>query len=163
MPAIEPASPADAPALARVFIRCWRDAYRGVVADEILDALAEDDAERRWRALVADHRVLVVRDGDGVAVGMVRFGADEEDPRLGHVFSLYVDPVASGAGVGRALLARACAELASAGFSHATLWVFEANERALRFYGAAGWSPTGRKRVEAEWHAPELQLATEVG
>ncbi|HEY2372882.1 MAG TPA: GNAT family N-acetyltransferase [Gaiellaceae bacterium] len=162
MLAIEPASPADAPALATVFVRCWRDGYRGVVADQILDALAVDDAERRWHTLVAEHRVLVARDGDGSAVGMVRFGADEDDPRLGHVFSLYVDPAASGAGVGRALLVHACAELASSGFSRATLWVFEANERALRFYRANGWAPTGRTRVEPEWLAPELQLATEL-
>lgn len=157
---IEPATPADTPALARVFVRCWRDAYRGVVADEILDALAVDDAEQRWRALVP--HVLVARDDDGAAIGMVRFGADEDDRELGHVFSLYVDPAASGAGVGRALLARACAELASAGFSRATLWVFEANARAIRFYRQAGWSPTGRTRVEDEWQAVELQLAREL-
>lgn len=160
MALIEPASPADAPALARVFIRCWRDAYRGVVADEILDALAVEELELRWRTLVP--RVLVARDGVGAAIGMVRFGADEDDPQVGHVFSLYVDPASSGAGAGRELLARACGELSSAGFARATLWVFEANERALRFYRAAGWSPTGRTRVEEEWRARELQLATEL-
>lgn len=159
MPAVDPATPADAPALARVFVRCWLAAYRGVVSDEILDGLTVDDAERRWRSLVP--RVLVARDA-GTPIGMVRFGADEDDRDLGHVFSLYVDPDASGAGIGRALLARACAELADAGFARATLWVFEANERAIRFYRAAGWSPTGRTRVEPEWQALELQLAAEL-
>jgi len=161
MPTIEPATQADAPALARVFVRCWRDAYRGVVADAIVDALDPAGEERRWGALVAEHRVIVAREG-GVAVGMARFGADADDPARGHVFSLYVDPAAAGAGVGRALLGRACDELAGGGFATATLWVFAANERARRFYDAAGWTETGRTRVEPEWQALELELATEL-
>jgi|SRR5690242_9261107 len=161
MPAIESAGQQDVPALARVFVRCWRDAYRGVVADEIVDALDAAEEERRWSGLVGEHRILVARE-EGVAVGMVRFGADEDEPLRGHVFSLYVDPSASGAGVGRALLARAVEELAAEGFASATLWVFSANERALRFYRAAGWRETGRTRVEPEWQALELELRTEL-
>lgn len=158
---IEPATFADAPAIAGVFVRCWRDAYPGVVADEILAALDPAEEERRWRVLVAAHCVLVARVA-GKVVGVVRFGGDEEDARRGHVFSLYVDPAESGGGVGRALLGRACEELAADGFRRATLWVFAANERALRFYRAAGWSPTGRTRTEPAWRALELELATEL-
>jgi ribosomal protein S18 acetylase RimI-like enzyme len=161
MPTIEPATKADVPALARVFVRCWRDAYRSVVAHEIVDALEVASEERRWGALVGEHRVLVARD-DGVAIGMVRIGADADDPARGHIFSLYVDPSASGAGVGRAMLGRACDELAAEGFASATLWVFAANERARRFYKAADWNETGRTRVEPAWQALELELATEL-
>jgi ribosomal protein S18 acetylase RimI-like enzyme len=157
MPTIEPATAADAPALARVFLRCWRDAYPGVVPDRILEGLDPGDERRRWEELVAAHRVLVAR-ADGDVVGMVRFGPDEENPERGHVFSLYVDPAASGAGLGRALLGRACEELSAGGFGHATLWVFAGNERGLRFYRSAGWAPNGRTRVEPEWEALELQL-----
>jgi ribosomal protein S18 acetylase RimI-like enzyme len=161
MPAIEPAGQQDVPALARVFVRCWRDAYRGVVADEIIDSLDPAREERRWSALVGEHRVLVARE-EGVAVGMVRFGADVDDPRRGHVFSLYVDPEAAGAGVGRALLGHAVDELTAQSFASATLWVFAANERALRFYRAAGWTETGQTRIEPEWQALELELVTEL-
>jgi ribosomal protein S18 acetylase RimI-like enzyme len=95
---------------------------------------------------------------EGAPVGMTRFGADPDDPACGHVFSLYVDPGCSGTGVGRALLAHGVRELASRGFTAATLWVFAGNERGLRFYRANGWAPTGATRVEPEWQAPELQL-----
>ena len=96
---------------------------------------------------------------ESAAVGMIRFGPDADDPSRGHVFSLYVDPAAAGAGIGRALLEQAVRELAGRGFRTATLWVFAANARALRFYRAGGWEPTGETRVEPEWRAPELQLA----
>jgi ribosomal protein S18 acetylase RimI-like enzyme len=158
---IEPATAADAPALAAVFLNCWRTAYRGIVDDAIIDRLDASGVEARWRRLVAGHRVLVAR-VDGAAVGMIRFGADEDDPTRGHVFSLYVDPSAAGRGTGRSLLARATGELAAADYRTATLWVFAANERALRFYRAAGWKPTGATRVEPEWRALELQLAAQL-
>jgi ribosomal protein S18 acetylase RimI-like enzyme len=158
---IEPATTADAPALATIFLRCWQTAYRGIVDDEIIEGLDPVQVERWWRTLAAEHQVLVAR-GDGTPVGMVRFGADQEDSTRGHVFSLYVDPASAGAGVGRMLLARATAELAAAGYRTATLWVFADNERAMRFYNAAGWRPTGTSRIEPEWRALELQLATEL-
>jgi len=108
--------------------------------------------------LIGGGEVVVARVG-AAPVGMTRFGADPDDPSRGHVFSLYVDPAASGAGIGRELLAHGVDALAARGFEAATLWVFAANERAIRFYRANGWAPTGATRVEPEWQAPELQLA----
>jgi ribosomal protein S18 acetylase RimI-like enzyme len=155
---LERARAADAPALAEIFLRCWRTSYRGVVADDIVDALEPESLRHWWAALIGGGDVVVAR-VEGAAVGMIRFGADPDDPSRGHVFSLYVDPAAAGGGVGRTLLEEAVRELAARGFRSATLWVFAANERALRFYRAAGWEPTGGTRVEPEWRAPELQLA----
>jgi ribosomal protein S18 acetylase RimI-like enzyme len=158
---IEPATTDDAPELAAIFLDCWRTTYRGIVEDEIIDRLDPHEIEARWQRLVDEHEVLVAR-VDRTAVGMVRFGADEDDPSRGHVFSLYVEPSASGHGTGRSLLEQATRELAAAHFRTATLWVFAANGRALRFYRAAGWEPTGETRVEREWRALELQLAVQL-
>jgi ribosomal protein S18 acetylase RimI-like enzyme len=159
--AVRAARAGDAARLAEIFLRAWRDAYRGVVADEIIDGLQPAELERWWTSLVTEHDVVVAVRNDE-PVGMARFGADLDDASRGHLFSLYVDPTASGAGVGQTLLAHVSAQLAAAGYTHATLWVFAANERALRFYRAAGWEPTGEERVEEEWGALEVQLAIEL-
>jgi ribosomal protein S18 acetylase RimI-like enzyme len=156
------AHPYDAPALAALFVRCWRSSYRGVVADDVLDALDERRIERWWRHVLEPrpgHRVLVTRD-DGVPVAVARVGPDENDPGRGHLFSLYVDPPRARAGLGRTLLQRATSELAAAGFDRATLWVFAANARAIRFYRAAGWRIDDATRVEPEWGALERRMST---
>jgi ribosomal protein S18 acetylase RimI-like enzyme len=158
---LRPAVPGDAARLGQIFVRCWRSAYRGVVADEIIDGLDPAVVAGRWERLLAEHDV-VVAEVDGVPVGMARYGPDPDDGSRGHLFSLYVDPDASGGGVGRMLLGHVAAQLAAAGYGTATLWVFAANERAIRFYRAAGWEPTGEERVEDEWGAPEIQLATDL-
>ncbi|TML89842.1 MAG: GNAT family N-acetyltransferase [Actinobacteria bacterium] len=159
---LRPAVPGDAARLGEIFVRCWRSAYRGVVADEIVDGLDPAVVARWWERLLAEHDVIVATGDGGVPVGMARYGPDPDDGGRGHLFSLYVDPDAAGAGVGRTLMGHVAAQLGAAGFTTATLWVFAANERAIRFYRAAGWEPTGEERVEDEWGAPEIQLATEL-
>jgi ribosomal protein S18 acetylase RimI-like enzyme len=153
------AAPREAGDLAGIFVRCWRSAYRGVVHDEIIDGLTVRGAEAWWRCLIEDpaSKVVVAWRESGV-LGMVRFGPDPDDARRGHLHSLYVDPPASGAGVGRTLLQHATAELSAAGYTIATLWVFRANERAIRLYRAAGWRGDGAERVEPEWGAPERRM-----
>jgi CubicO group peptidase (beta-lactamase class C family) len=74
------------------------------------------------------------------------------------VHSLYVHPRVGGRGTGRRLLEYALGKLTAQGYSVVTLWVFEANERARRFYAAAGFAPDGSRRVEDEWRAEEIHL-----
>jgi ribosomal protein S18 acetylase RimI-like enzyme len=100
-------------------------------------------------------------------VGLVATGAATDDdavPGRGNVYYLEVAPEAQGAGVGSALLRTALDDLRETGFSEATLWVFTANERAIRFYTAAGWKPDGAT-VEpdgAGWWAPSIRMRLEL-
>jgi ribosomal protein S18 acetylase RimI-like enzyme len=136
------------------------------VADEIIDGLTPAGVEAWWRELIPDaapHGRVIVACRDGAPVGMARIGPGEDDERCGHLYSLYVDPDWSGVGIGRALLERAAAELAADGYRRATLWVFAANERAIRLYRAAGWRPDGAQRVEPQWGAAESRLTITLG
>lgn len=73
---------------------------------------------------------------------------DDADPRTAHLGALYLDPDAMSRGIGRKLISRNQADMADGGFSQATLWVLEANERARRFYEVCGWSADGGRKVE---------------
>ena len=50
----------------------------------------------------------------------------------------------------RDLLDRAASRLRGAGFTEATLWVLQGNERAPRFYEALGWQHDGAERTQTE-------------
>jgi GNAT superfamily N-acetyltransferase len=76
---------------------------------------------------------------------------DDDAAPLGgaaEVLALYLDPEAVSKGVGGALLSHAVADFRQRGFRRATLWVLESNERARRFYEAAGWTPDGARKSE---------------
>lgn len=144
---IRPAAADDAGQLARVFVAAWRSGYRGVVADAIIDGLDIDEWTHGFanRLEVGDLTSIVWDEGLGGILGFARFGADPDDrsPTRGYLASLYVDPEASGHGIGTALLTQVIASLAAAGRTEVGLWVFTANEPA-RTLRARGFHPHRR-------------------
>lgn len=158
------ARPEDADQLATVFIDAWRDAYRGVVDDAIIDALQHPDIASWLRNLVANTAARTfLAEKDHEVLGFTRFGDDTDVPARGHVFALYVSPSAGRQGVGRRLLERAMDELDPMSTRAITLWVFEENHRARKFYEAAGFEPDGAARVEDLYRAPEISLTRRPG
>ena len=119
--------------------------------------LADADPARTPFAIVADRRP--VADADGARAACAGFGVLDRAvhtrdlvPDPAHAVLLrafYVAPDWQGKGVGRAscsapLLDRLASEVAP-GASELVLCVDEANDRAARVYGAAGFSFTGRR------------------
>lgn len=139
----------DAPAIAEVHIASWRWAYRGQLPDETLDALEVAERETRWREAIPDPSTIVlVAVVNGAIVGFVSTGpADDDDasPGTAELYAIYLEERAAGHGVGRALLERAVDGMRTAGFSQASLWVLDSNERGRRFYERAGWAWDGKR------------------
>ena len=139
----------DAPAIARVYVGGWRDAYPGILPDHVLLGLSEARQEREWRTSILHDRghglLHVALDGGRLvgfgSAGRSRFGTL---PFAGEVFTLYVDANARGRGIGQGLLVRLFGALARAGRGSAIVWVLAANP-ARHFYAAQGG------RVVAEW------------
>jgi ribosomal protein S18 acetylase RimI-like enzyme len=69
--------------------------------------------------------------------------ADPPDLDRAELYALYVLPRHWSSGVGRALVDRALALAAEAGYADISLWVLEGNERGRQFYEQAGFAGTG--------------------
>jgi ribosomal protein S18 acetylase RimI-like enzyme len=85
------------------------------------------EEHRVWFGRVVDEREVWVWDEDGVVLGFIALDEAMVD-------YLYVEPQVAGRGIGSALLDRAKARR-PAGFS---LWTFQQNEGARRFYERHG-------------------------
>lgn len=149
---VRPAAGSDAAAIARVHVASWNAAYRGVIADEALDALTEERLASEWRAEIERPEVqgvtvAVVEDDDGLA-GYARYGPARDDDlhpdRDAEVYGFYLHPDRWGKGAGRALMEHVRDDLRRRGFDVVTLWVVQVNERAQAFYRALGFEPDGR-------------------
>ncbi|HEX2703834.1 MAG TPA: GNAT family N-acetyltransferase [Solirubrobacteraceae bacterium] len=144
------AAPADAMAVARVHVRSWQAAYRGLLFDEYLDALQPEEWAQRYSFADADAgkplTVLALEGSDICGLATIGPSADGDKHAVGELLALYVDPDRRGLGVGRALVQEARARLARQGFAEACLWVLAGNEWAERFYRLDGWSPDGSRR-----------------
>src|SRR5512140_2829819 len=129
---IRPAVPADALGVARVHVRAWQVGYQGLLPAAYLDGLrAEDRAARYTFGAQSGPATSVAVEGDAI-LGFATIHDDE-------LSALHVGPHVWSRGVGRALIARARADLASSGVSRAWLWLLAGNVRAQRFYERDGW------------------------
>jgi GNAT superfamily N-acetyltransferase len=141
------AQPADAIAVAKVHVRSWQIAYRGLLPDEYLDGLRPEDRAQSYTFGDPDPLLpasLVAVEGRAIC-GFATTGPSRDEDRLGtgELLALYVDPDRWGVGIGRALIQEARARLAQQGFV--------GNERADRFYRLDGWLPDGSRREDAMW------------
>jgi GNAT superfamily N-acetyltransferase len=140
------AGPEDAAAIAAVHVRAWQAAYRGLMRDELLDALSVTEREDVWRQLLSREdgpRVRVaVKDGAVVGFCAVAAPSRDEDAEAGvaEIGAMYVDPDAWRSGVGRALMHSALDELQADGWRWVTLWVLAENRQARDFYARFGFT-----------------------
>jgi GntR family transcriptional regulator len=148
----------DAEALAQIFVEAWQSEYVGVVDEKVRAGLDLGETADWLRRLLAAPETTLVATTRDQPVGFARYGDDPLDPRRGHLFALYVRPAAAGYGIGRTLLTRVLEALEAGGPRPVTLWVFENNVRARRFYASVGFAPDGATRVEPEYGATEVRL-----
>jgi RimJ/RimL family protein N-acetyltransferase len=143
----------DAEPVALIQVRAWQAAYAGIVPDDILAGLDTVERALQRRAHLADpNRVTthLVAVRDAVIVGYADIGPyglfrnpERQDPDVGEVYAIYVDPGHWGTGAGWALMRAGLAHLTAHRPRPVRVWVLDANERARRFYERCGFIPDG--------------------
>ncbi len=155
---LRPAEPADALAVARVHVRAWQQAYRGLLPDDYLDQLRPEERAQKYDFANPNLRApqTIVAVDRNIIQGFATTAPSREPdlPHHGELTALYVDPDSWGQGIGVALVSLARARLCSLGFRKAYLWVVVGNLRAERFYQTDLWSPDGLRRTDIVWNIP---------
>ncbi|MFB7498563.1 GNAT family N-acetyltransferase [Streptomyces sp. NPDC056161] len=140
---------ADCDRVAKIRVRGWQHAYRGLMPQAHLDALSVRADAERHRARLGDGTgpvVNLVAEQGGEIVGWAAHGPyrdGEVRTADAELYALYVDPGRLGSGVGRALLAESVGQRAVAGHPRMLLWVLKENAPARRFYERCGFRADG--------------------
>ncbi|MDQ3663231.1 MAG: GNAT family N-acetyltransferase [Actinomycetota bacterium] len=167
---------ADAPSLAAVQVRAWRESYADLLPADVLDQLDADAIATRWQQSIdkpgdARNRVLVALERAtvrGFAVTGASADPDAHPVTDGELVELLVDPTARGAGHGSRLLQASADTLRADGFTHAQVWVASTDDRLHAFLTSAGWAVDGAHR-ELDLHGDgtvlvkQVRLHTELG
>lgn len=154
----------DAHAIARVHVRLWQGAYRGLVPYAILNALSVEQRRTIWHQLLAndDGMFTLVAERNAELVGFCSIATPSRDEdateQTCEVTAIYVAPSAWRAGIGRALLATALDEVRQHGWREVTLWVFAANAGARAFYDGFGFVPDGAETHHQPSGQTEIRL-----
>jgi GNAT superfamily N-acetyltransferase len=149
----------DLETVASLHSESWRHAYRGLIADQLLDQDLLGNRRALWRVRLAGteaaprHTWLIL--GDDQALGFASLVLDA-DPQFGTLLdALHIRADFKGRGLGRALLQRAAHTAQShRGSAPIHLWVLDGNWRASRFYEALGARHAGMRFDDHLPHAP---------
>lgn len=140
-----PARVADAPELASIHLHTWQATYRGLLSSRYLEGL-NSGVVRRADALAAaiasDAFSVWVAEREGQLVGWASSGRSRDadaSPATGELRAINLLPEVWSQGVGRQLWQRVRQQLLDAGFTEATVWVIQGNQRASGFYEAQGF------------------------
>ncbi|MFN8434544.1 MAG: GNAT family N-acetyltransferase [Anaerolineales bacterium] len=133
----------DASAIATVHVVAWKEAYRGIVADEVLNNLSIQRRTEQWTNSLSDemhpyHRAFVA-EMNGQVVGFSNFGVPQiKDSSFdGELFAIYILKAAHKMGVGRLLVQTVVNGLREMGSKSMMVWVLKDNP-ARGFYERLG-------------------------
>ncbi|MFD2839014.1 GNAT family N-acetyltransferase [Populibacterium corticicola] len=126
----------DVLTISRIHTLSWQQAYAGYVPADYLNSLDPQDKVPVWQTVLSrDDTQVFIAESAGRALGFASVGpSPDEDAEPGDrtLYTMYLDPEAWGLGVAK-LLMQAVDETVPEGVS-LTLWVFEKNLRARKFY-----------------------------
>ena len=138
--------------MARVNVQCWRETYRGLMRDEVLDDPGLVAArERFWTAALTDSRyrdnraAVAERTGEMIGIAMSGSPLDTDASWSRQLYVLYVRSAHHGTAAGRTLL-----EAVVDPDESVALWVADRSLRARAFYRKHGFVADGAARVEDE-------------
>ena len=154
----------DAASVAAVHVRTWQVAYRGLMADEVLDRLSVEQREELWRQVLSGERseAVYVAVDDGAVVGFCAVVApsrdDDAESGVAEIAAIYIEPGVWRTGTGRALMDVALADLRASGWCSVTLWVLAENHQARAFYARFGFGPDGAEMIHEGSGENEVRL-----
>lgn len=135
--------------MAGVHVETWRETYRGLMNDAVLDDPALLDwREKFWETALTHPRfeknTVAVAAHEGTMIGIAMSGPSPDGPHEPtQLYVLYVYAAFHGSGVGTALLESVIEPTAPA-----ALWVADPNPRAQAFYRKNGFVPDGSVKIE---------------
>jgi len=143
----------DAPAIAELQLRAWRDRYAGLVPAEALPSDVEA-AAAAWRTSLAApgdarNRVMVALERNrvvGFAITSPAGDPDCDPVVVAELSEFTVDPGERGLGHGSRLLQAAVDTMRADRFTRSVLWAVATDDALRGFLTGAGWAADGAHR-----------------
>lgn len=133
----------DAHAIAAVHVGAWKETYRGIISEQVLDSLSTQRRMEQWVSALSEpshtyHHTFVAEMG-GRVLGFANYGAPQimDAGFDAELFALYILRIAQKQGVGRHLVNAVVDALQGSGHNSMMVWVLKDNP-ARGFYERLG-------------------------
>lgn len=126
----------DIEQIVNINIKDWKNEYRGIIDDEILNNLNREEKIKKWREHYNIGNVVVAEENENI-LGYCRYDDNavyENTDIDSEIIAIYVDYDKLGNGVGRKLVEYVMTDLKSKNKSKMVIWCLEENQKARKFY-----------------------------
>ena len=129
----------DARIIAQISVDTWKDAYKGLIADDVLNARKVDEKRvSNWIENIQNPAYIVLVCEDKEVLGYLWAGPARDDRNLkNELYALYVKTSAQRRGIGGELISKYRQMINNEGFY---LYMIKNNSKASAFYEKTGGS-----------------------
>ena len=131
---IRSATQSDLQVLADIHIESWKDSYSDVLPPEFLAGQIDIDLTEHWNEIDTQNEDIILVAEENSLIGFVAVWCRP----FPFIDNLHVRPSHRSKKIGSKLMKAVTNELIYNGHKTAYLWVFESNEKAIRFYERLG-------------------------
>jgi ribosomal protein S18 acetylase RimI-like enzyme len=131
---IRRATQSDLQGIAAIHVESWKDSYSDVLPAEFLTAQIDRDLAQHWSEIEIQNEDIVLVAEENSLVGFVAVWCRP----IPFIDNLHVKPSHRSKKIGSSLLKAVAKELINKKHKTGYLWVFESNEKAIRFYMRLG-------------------------
>ena len=134
----------DSNSIANLILRGWQTAYKGLIDQELLDDMKEDEMSKGWKKNIFSQNEsnnIYVYEEENRILGVIRFGkVDDKNDRChnAEIYVLYVEPELKRNGIGSKLFNYAKAYFIEHNTTDLIIWCLKENEPSIEFYKKMG-------------------------
>lgn len=130
------ASIEDSIGIAALIKAGWNSAYKGLIPDNYLKNMNEEEMAKRWQEHIENNKKIYVYKINNELMGVIRFGKYEDTTSedIGEIMVLYVEPDNKRKGIGTKLFMHAKQELIKEGYKKMIIWCLKGNVQGANFY-----------------------------
>lgn len=132
-----------------VHAESWKKAYRGIVADHIVDQFTPEKRTAIFEDALSsssEEYYLFKIDGQPAGIALLQKGHDDNTTADGEIYAIYFHPHFWGTSGPHKAFQFCISRLREQGFTNLFLWVLNSNQRARRFYEKYGFAFDGTQQ-----------------
>ena len=136
---IRPARAGDKHAIASIYTRAWKFAYKGIIPQDYLDSLNEQRYLERMKDMDVPEEIVFELEGNVIGLAKLIDCRDRCAEGCAEVQTIYLLPEHTSKGYGQYLLENLKETALLKGYEKMIIWVLTENSRARRAYEKAGF------------------------
>lgn len=148
---IRPATNDDVEEIEAIGIENWQLAYRGMIADEILDSLKPNfDSRREQLADEKNHGYVALENSKIIGWGVVAESTDVDlDEPACEIVACYIKPSHWRLGLGKKLCEHMVSLIDKNIFEDLVVWTLKESMQSVGFYQAQGFEPENKDQIHS--------------